>query len=732
MIKRLEMSQLLRTFLGRNFLALSSISILFSLSGRVIAANENFPASGPLLISGDWATITGPGVILSIPGGFNLGSSDGTSTGFSVNANTHNDAIVSFLSSSNVAGTIGVTGGPVADIRGGVAGTNVIFGGQVASTLASFTDSSTMTFNTTSSAAVHFNGFNGTLVLGPGITFSGAATTTIAGTGILTLNNASTYIGAVGTPAFFINQINLPSGNARINGATVSQNIVVGQNTLTMGGALTFPAGSSFTLTASGDNTFGQILAVGQALSLTSGLTVNVNVPNTAAFSGAPLQVISGEGASGNTVLVNSLNPRYSFTALNNASDPAGHGTSNNVLLFPAIVPALPPGTTGSGAGSAFDAAVAGGTPDMLFVQGLVNGLGSSAAIAAAQMQFAPIVNGDNAFMSFQALNQFQNTWGNNLLRARAANICFDRCAPAGSPTLCDPCTESGRKNAWNGDGIWFEGFGYNADQDTRQDIAGFDAQTFGFMGAVQRPISEFWQAGIGLGYARTNISGDESTAAANHLRINTLEGTLYLGYNRGAWFLDGLFTVDWNDYTGLRSITFPGFNRIANSHYDGEGYSLLFSSGYNIYFNRSFTVTPLASIQFQKLDIDEYTESGADSLDLVQDSQNYNVIRSGLGLRAGFPITPLFNFSSILYSEIHAMWYYDIEEFRYNNTSRFQGGGPAFDTEGVRPARSEIDLGISSTIYAFANFSLQLGYDAYVRNNYLGQEANLSLSYRF
>ncbi len=620
----------------------------------------------------------------------------------------------------------------MADIRGGVAGTNVIFGGQVASTLASFTDSSTMTFNTTSSAAVHFNGFNGTVVLAPGITFSGAATTTTAGTEILALNNGSTYIGAVGTPAFFINQINLPSGNATINGATVSQNIVVGPNTLTMGGALTFPASSSFTLTASSDTTFGQILAVGQALSLTSGLTVNVDVPNTAVFSGAPLQVISGEGASGNTVLVNSLNPRYSFTALNSSADPAGNGTSNNVILFPAIVSAIPPGSTGSGAVGAFDAAAAGATGDMLFVQGLVNGLGSLAAIAAAQAQFVPIVNGDNAIMSFQALNQFQNNWTNNLLRARAADICFDRCAPAGCPTHCDPCTESGRKNAWNGNGIWFDGFGYHADQDTRQEIAGFDAQTFGFMGAIQRPISEFWQAGFSLGYARSHINGDDSTAAANSMRINTLEGTLYLGYNRGPWFLDSLFTFDWNDYTGSRSITFPGLNRIANSNYHGEGYSLLFSSGYNIYFNRSLTVTPLASMQFQKLHIDGYTESGAESLNLVQDAQNYDVIRSGLGLMAGSPITPVFFCCDILYTEVHAIWYYDIEGFQYKNTSRFQGGGPAFVTEGVSPARSEIDLGISSTIYAVANLSFQLGYDAYIRNNYLGQVGNLSVSYRF
>jgi outer membrane autotransporter protein len=498
-----------------------------------------------------------------------------------------------------------------------------------------------------------------------------------------------------------------------------------------MGGALTFPAGSTLTLTASGDNTYGQILAPGEAVSLTSGLTINVNVPNTATFSGSPLQVISGAGASGNTVLVNSLNPRYSFTALNNSSDPAGHSTSNNVLLFPAIVAALPPASPAAGAGNAFNAALPGATGDLLLVQSLVSALGSLAAIAAAQEQFAPIVNGDNAMMSLQVLDSFQNRWQTNLLRARGADICYDRFDPAGCPTVCNPCSGSGRANAWNGEGFWADVFAYGADQHTRQRIEGYDAQTFGVMGAWQQRIYEHWQAGLGLGYAHTHVSGDAGQIAANHLNINTVEATAFLGYNKGPWFLDSFFTTDWNDYDGYRHIVFAGVDRVASSDYDGQGYSLLFSGGYNFYFGKVFTITPLASIQFQKLHIDGYTESGAGALDLVQESQHYNVIESGLGVMLGSGFMPIENCCSILNSEVHAIWYYDLETFLYRNTSYFSGGGPAFDTIGTRPGRSKLDLGISSTIFTARGLSLQLGYDAYFRSNYIGQEGNLSISYR-
>jgi len=130
MIDSLKVNWLSGSDFFRKFITPLVFSLLSSKAGVVCAANQDFPASGSLSASGDWATVTGPGVTVTIPGGFGLGSSDGTSTGFSVNANTNNDAIVAFLGNSNVVGTIGVTGGVVANILGGVAGSTVTFGGQ--------------------------------------------------------------------------------------------------------------------------------------------------------------------------------------------------------------------------------------------------------------------------------------------------------------------------------------------------------------------------------------------------------------------------------------------------------------------------------------------------------------------------------------------------------------------------------------------------------------------------
>lgn len=727
-----ENINMVRIRLNKSLISIFIFPIVYSLSNVAIAATEVKPALGVpttynLLVSGDDAALTGQGaeVTLNVLNGFNLGISGG---GDSVTSQAApNIGKVTFSGNSTVAGRIGggVNSQVFDDISGGAAGTIVRFNGPIESTTITFTNASTMVFNANTSAAMHFGNTNGTAIIGPGVTYTGAATQTRAGvgTGNITLNTGSIYTGAVGNLPNFINNITL-NGNASINGAVSSFSTVLGPNTLTQAGAVNFPSGASITVRAVSDNAYGRINAPGQAISFSSPLTVHMLVDNTTILSGVPLQVITGAGAGGTPILTTSNNVRFSFRGQN----PLGTG---NVLIFPTVIPAvLPAGAAGAAAAaSAFDAAALGATGDFLFVQQQVTALNDLAAIGAAQAQFAPIANGGPAAMSFQAAGQFQNLWQNNLVRARAANMCSPICGPSDCLEPChSECDPRSRKEAaWNGEGLWIDGFGDFANQTTRMDIAGYTAKMYGGMIGMQKPISTHWELGLGGGYAYTDIDG--KGIQSNGTKIHTTDATIYLGYNCGPWFLDNFLSTAWNHYTGFRNIQFPGLSRTANADYYGREYSALFSTGYNFYYGTGLTVTPLASLEFSKLNIDAYTETGANSLDLIEKGQKYNLVQSSLGLSAGYP---LMYDCGTLWAEVHSNWIYDIHQYQINKTSTFSGGGPSFNTVGVTPARNQVNVGVSATFYTAGNLSLIASYDFNYRKNFISNVGKAIVSLKF
>lgn len=739
-------SMYLRKEFHLSVLPLLTFPLILLLQEPALAATETYVAGGApttvnLLVSGDDVALTGQGpeITLNVPDGFTLGISGG---GDSVTSQAAiNTGRVTFLGNSLVLGRIG--GGANSQvfsrISGGVAGTTVTFNGPISANEIDFTSGSTMVFNNITSGALHYNTFNGNAILGSGAVFNGAATTLAPNVGLLTVNSGSSYVGAVGDPTNFLNTITL-NGNASITGAIASQSYVLGPNTLTQVGSVTFPAAAQLTLDVLSDTVFGRINAPGSAINFTTGLQVNVHVTDSVVLSGVPLQVVTGTsgtfGPSSAPITTTSNNPRFSFIGLN----PAGTG---NVLLFPTVVPAILPNPIAGGAASAFDAGAIGATGDFLYVQQLVSALRDLRAIGDAEAQFAPIVNNGNSFMTFQAINQFQSMWASNLSKARAADMCYPKadpcnpCDPNNSTdstclsscnTSCNPCNRDG-KTEWNGEGLWIDGFGYTGKQRTRMEIPGYDAKMYGAMIAVQRPLSDNFQVGLGAGYAYSDIDG--KGVQQNGTKIETPQTTLYLGYNCDSWFLDNFFTYAWNHYKGHRRILFPGLDRIAKARYHGQAYGALFSGGYNFFFDTGITITPLASLQYLHQRIDGYTEKGAISLNLIQRSQHYKVTQGAAGLMVGY------NYGidcGVLYNEVHSRYLHDFKHYRIKNSSRFLGSviAPEFETLGVRSPRDQVNVGFSSTLFTTCDWAFKASYELNYRKKYMSHEGRATVTYIF
>ena len=564
-------------------------------------------------------------------------------------------------------------------------------------------------------------------------TFNGAFTNAGANIGTLVLQQGTTVNGAVGiSDVVPIAAVTL-TGNATINGATSASTFNLGQNTLTNVGALNLPSGLVLNTKVVSNALFGNIAAGAHAVGI-DGPSVIVNVDASAVVAltpGAPLFIISTSSGTttGLPVNVTSNSVLYTFTGLN---------LNGNIEIFPTFIPPANvvtnpvAGAVGSVLPELITIAAANPGSDLATVVNALLALPTAAALTDALLQMSPssALVGVNR-ESFYVARQFQRVWWEHLQRNRefcrfnslddCCNFPAQECDPCGR--VIDPCL-----NACDNMTIWADGFGIYGHQDPKDHLNGYRAHTWGGMLAVETTLVGYLRAGIGAGYAFTDL--DESKFK-NNTDINTYQGTLYLTYDTNTWFLDGGFSFGWNRYDGNRHIDFTGVDRTAHAEYDGQEYTGFAAGGYHFYWN-CFEITPLASLLYSHLDIEDYTEHGADSIDLHIKEQHYNYLESSLGAKVAYIYK---TDCGIFIPEVHSFWIHDFEDEKTNVNATFVGlGSAAGSFKNVGPGIDENmwDIGGGVAFLANDTFTIQVVYDYERSKSYFEHQGMLEMSFDF
>ncbi|MDB5380384.1 MAG: hypothetical protein JWO26_16 [Rhodospirillales bacterium] len=657
-----------------------------------------------------------------------------------------------FNSSSTVFGAIGVIqpGGPfLRSLFAGNTGTTVNFLGPVFATTLDVVGGGIVNFSSgsTNVTATNFAG-DGVISLGPNTTLIGAMTSTAgANTGTLSLQNGSVLDGAVGG-ASGLRSINVVGGSdtagstATITGAANAFAFSLGTNTLNVGGALTIAnggAGGVVNTTLASPSVFGNIRPVG-ATNLGPTLLVNVNVPATSYIpvgtQFAIIQTRAGtlqSGTNGSVVLVsvqNPTNPLYTFQAVPLAGTIAGEvviTTTGTPLLVPLQPPAgvpLPPALPAAATIVPVLLAIAptAASDLTLTVLPALNALTTASDVVNAVAQLGPSGPGLAAgLVTFQGGAQFRG-----LLLSRLEDIL---CGPA-RPEEADVtlCREEQRP------GWWVRGFGYSGQQGTRDGIAGYDTRIYGTMIGYDAPIDPDTRAGIGLGFARSVIEGDTFGAGTARTSFNSYRATAYIGHERGPWYVHGDAAVGFNAYTGERNISFTGIQRRAEADYSGQDYTAAVTTGYR-YATNGFIVTPRAALQYTRVNIGSYTETGAGDVSLRVDSQSYDFVEAVLGLRIARPFT---HEGMRIVPEVHANWLRELNNPRLSNTSGFAAfASPSFTTQAPATGANTYNVGASVTLLsctcAARVWSLEASYDYEWREDrYAAHRGMLRVAGRF
>jgi fibronectin-binding autotransporter adhesin len=540
---------------------------------------------------------------------------------------------------------------------------------------------------------------------------SGTGTFTKNGAGILTLTGGNTYSGLTTINAGTLSLSGVGTIKGAINVAAAGAILDIGENSHSITGTYIMAEDSRLNLSIVDLLTYGSITATGNAtipgsvlmdLDITSG----VYIPNATLFT-----AIDGAGGAGviggNTVTDNS--PYVSFTTT---------GGEDLVLVA---------SRTGTGfdswaktensraAGRALEDAGATATGDMLTVLNAMESL-SADEIEPALSQMYPQIDGGIIAASNAALNQNVQTIANHLKYKRTGGS-----AGVGTGDEYETTND-----------VWIKGFGTYVSQNNRKQVEGYRAYVAGTSVGADLLATGNKTAGFGIGYSHNKIDSRKSNKAKTI--SDSLQLSAYYGYDnelnyvpQDLVYFDLVGSFAWNAYDAERAISFSSINRTAKSNYDGQQYSIYAEAGYHAPINNTTDWIPFLSLQYTRLNIGDYTEKDANALSLKIDSQAYNTLELGLGMKLSSRLrTETFDFVR----ELRFRWLYDLIADEMQTTSRFTGGGSAFTTKGAKPSRHTFDIGGSLGFITNKNLTIDFDYDYSLREDYRSHDGSAIIKF--
>jgi outer membrane autotransporter protein len=216
----------------------------------------------------------------------------------------------------------------------------------------------------------------------------------------------------------------------------------------------------------------------------------------------------------------------------------------------------------------------------------------------------------------------------------------------------------------------------------------------------------------VSFRYAHAAING---SSGASQDTLNAYQVSAYAGYAPGPAYLNGALVYGIDQYSGSRSVAFPGFTSADHADYDGHQVSAFAATGYHLYLGDGATViTPSASLQYTALNVNAYTESGDPAIDLAVNAQHYDLLQSGLGAKVARDVS--LGGSMAIRPEAHVNWLHAFGDDRMVDTAAFTSGGPAFTAPGLAPGRETYNLGGGVTLGKVGRWSMEGAYDHFWR----------------
>lgn len=682
-----DFSQNIGSLIGAGSVTLGSSALTTLATG-----NDNTPTTFSGIISGSGGlTKVGTGI-------FTLSGSNTYTGATTINGGELKMAMVNALSSSTAV--IANSAWNLNDFDqfiGSLSGSgSVALGGLLASTLTTGNDNTSTTFSGS---------------------ISGGGGLIKVGSGIFTLSGANTYMGT--------SLVN--AGELSVTGSITGSGVIV-QSGASLGGTGTVNSNILVNGSIKPGNSIGTLHVVGDVTLVNGSILVNEFNPNATDL----LDVVGGVSIQpGATVYLIpdlgmcSFKPFQRFTIIQTTAKVVGR-FNNVVSAFPSFTYSLDYDNEYVvdliACVIPFSSLVSGGNPGSVaayFDSIMPTPEGSDLNFVEEQLQTLQVPEMRKAFNQMHCalykgaiLSQENNFFRlSSILKKRTANL-YQTC-----------CNEEFYKNKKIS--IWATPFYNCLFQSGLHDLIGFGTQTEGVALGFDDKISSSGFLGFAGGYSFSDIDWKNKQG---HCHINSFYGSLYHTYFFKSFFLNTSLTGAFSNFQKQRKIRFAEIHRTAKSMNNGAGLLAHIDSGYRGKI-KQLTFNPFASLDFNYMHEDGFTETEARSLNLVVQKANYYMFRLEIGA----------NFSHC-FTYQNRKWIPDFK-ISYIREQRMHGGNyqshlvdqkGSFTVTGLKPERNVISPGFSITTICSENDMISLKYDGEFGEKYSNNFVSLQLIHSF
>ena len=493
--------------------------------------------------------------------------------------------------------------------------------------------------------------------------------------------------------------INFNSNSGKITGdvnMTSGGVLNVGLNKATIGGDITFDAGSTLKMSVT-DEGNGSLQAAnitgkeGSKLALTVSKTMEIDDTET-------VKLFETAGKLDNNFTNEISNNRYKITSIdggtynikyeNSASDVVADagGSVNNASTAEAWDSMVK-----SGSANAQAKAVA----DVLNDLSQNNEQAYVAALTAVAPEVAPMVQKTQT----ETANQVFGAVGTRLT--------------GGSISTGSEGMSSGDSNP--DAAVWVQGMYNHSKLDDTSDSYGFDADSSGVAMGIEKFVTDDVKVGAGYAYTNTDIDGFmRSTDVDTHTAI------LYGEYKPSNWYINGIATYGWSDYSEDKNVN--GQN--VNADYDVETFGLQAMTGYDMQV-KNFGLTPEVGLRYVHIKQDAYKDSANQDV-----SGNDSDILTGV---IGAKVNKTFALDNgmLIKPEARIAATYDLFNDDVNSVVTLANGS-AYAVEGEALDRFGMEFGAGITAEVNDNVELSLGYEGKFREDYQDHTGLINLKYKF
>ena len=262
---------------------------------------------------------------------------------------------------------------------------------------------------------------------------------------------------------------------------------------------------------------------------------------------------------------------------------------------------------------------------------------------------------------------------------------------------------------------VWVQGMFNKSKLDDTSKAKGLDADSAGVAFGAEKFVTDDTKVGIGYAYTNTDIDGFmRSTDVDTHTAV------LYGEYKPSNWYVNGIATYGWSDYSEDKSVAGVG----VKADYDVETFGLQAMTGYDMNVN-GLGFTPEVGLRYVHIKQDAYKDSADQKV-----SGNDSDILTGV---IGAKVSKSWELSNgmLIKPEARIAATYDLFNDDVNSVVTLANGS-AYAVEGEALDRFGMEFGAGITAEVNDNVELSLGYEGKFREDYQDHTGLINAKYKF